>query len=301
MSETHTSKALIKGLIKTLRLYERREVKPKIDESGSWLTGFQVAVGIVISLATAFISWQTHQLNQQTQESTERLKAIEQQLAETRFGFERMRDIYDRTEKYLAAPASAQDPSRGRVLAVLINSIPDTSIRAELLAVITKESKSAPVAAAAATLSVTGKLRPATTTTIIPRSLPAPSSTTSSTPHFSGNLAVSVNEERYTATTIGDFEFIDSKGVIWRVPKGTIADASSVPRAYWSIVGPPLTSDYTIPTILLDYFTREQKHPPEQVHKMFWDALLATGMETAKAKMFYTSVSTFGPRWTVKQ
>jgi len=111
MSETHTSKALIKGLIKTLRLYERREVKPKIDESGSWLTGFQVAVGIVISLATAFISWQTHQLNQQTQESTERLKAIEQQLAETRFGFERMRDIYDRTEKYLAAPASAQDPS----------------------------------------------------------------------------------------------------------------------------------------------------------------------------------------------
>lgn len=289
------------NLVKLLLLHERRVSKSKSDKSPRWLTNFQLAIGVVVSATTAFISWQTHQLNQKTQESTAGLKAIEQQLAESRFGFERMRDIYDRTEKYLAAPESAQDPSRGRVLAALINTIPDKSVRSELLAVITKEAKSIPVAAAAATLSLTGKLNPATTTTVSPPVILPASKSTTVGPHFSGNLAISVNEEKYMAITIGDFEFVDSNGVTWRVPKGTISDASSVPRALWSVVGPPLTSDYTIPTVLLDYFTSLRKHPPEQVHRMFFDALVATGMSKEKATMFYKAVSLFGPRWANPQ
>ena len=300
MRGAHNPNMLIKDLIRAIRLYNRNEAKPKTAKLSSVLSVFQIAIGIIVSLTTSFIGWQAHQLNQQTQESTNRLKAIEQQLEESRFGFERMRDIYDRTEKYLAAPASEQDTNRGRVLAVLINSIPDTSIRSELLGVITKESKSVSVAAAAATLSVTGKLSPATTTTVVPRPTRVANAVTSSV-RFSGNLAVSVNEESYRATTIGDIEFIDSTGTVWRVPKGTVADATSVPRLMWSIVGPPLTSDYTIPTIFLDYFTAQRKHPPEQVYKMFFDALLATGMSQAKAKMFLAAVEKFGPRWSVER
>src|SRR6266404_2058061 len=101
---------------------------------GHYMSGiekFQIVVGVIISGATAAISWETYQLGAKTEKNSTHLKAIEQQLAETRFGFERIRDVYDRTEKYLAAPE--QNEARGRVLVVLINSLPDNALRAELL------------------------------------------------------------------------------------------------------------------------------------------------------------------------
>jgi hypothetical protein len=286
--------------IKARRLDISRVTTRKTGNGGKWLTNFQVIVGIIVSVAAAFVSWQAHRLNEYTAETTVRLKAIEQQLAESRFGFERMRDIYDRTENFLAAPAAVQNSSRGRVLAVLINSIPDASVRSELLSVITNESKSSTVAAAAATLNVTGRLRPAKTTTVLPSEVQSASSNpTVPTAKFSGNLALFVNEETYKATTLGEFTFTDSKGVTWRVPKGFVSDASSVPRSYWSLAGPPLTSDYTLPTVLLDYYVTLRKNPPEQVYQMFFDSLIAIGMAESKAKIFHSAILRFGPRWTV--
>ena len=64
---------------------------------------FQIIVGVIVSVATILISWQTYRLGRNTEENNAHLKAIEQQLAENRFGFERFRDVYDRTEKYLSS------------------------------------------------------------------------------------------------------------------------------------------------------------------------------------------------------
>ena len=67
-----------------------------------------------------------------------------------RFGFERIRDVYDRTEKYLVS--EEQDRARGRVLVVLINSLPESGLRKDLLDVVLMEADLDQVADYAATL-----------------------------------------------------------------------------------------------------------------------------------------------------
>jgi hypothetical protein len=121
------------------------------------LDHFQTIVGVLISFLTAFIGWQTHTLSQRTEANNDRLKRIEEQLSANRFGFERMRDIYDRTEKYLSR--SDQGEARCRILVVLINDIPDRDVRAELLAVVAEKAKLTAVAAKAADFQV-GNISP---------------------------------------------------------------------------------------------------------------------------------------------
>jgi len=249
----------------------------------SALGNFQITVGVIVSVATVAISWQTYWLTRTTEANNEHLKAIEQQLAENRFGFERMRDVYDRTEKYLAS--SNQNPSRGKVLVVLINSLPDSALRADLLSVVSVDAKSDAVAAKAADLKV---------------GVQQPKASSTAAPGFSGDRSIRVDTDKYEAITNGEFAFVDSKGVNWPVPKGYVANGASVPRVYWSIFGSPLTSDHTIPVILHDYHAELRQRSPDEVNRMFYEALHAAGVGEQKAKVLYLAVSQFGPRWEAK-
>ena len=177
--------------------------RPKQVSSTSWITTFQVAIGIVVSVATVFISWKTQELSAQSQEAASRLKQIEQQLAESRFGFERIRVIYDRTEKYLSS--SIQDNSRVRVLVVLIGSLPAADVRSQLLAVVTERAQLPAVAARAATTLTARVTGPAVATgSVSPASPPDPSASVSTPPSsaFTGILKLSWNETNYPATTL---------------------------------------------------------------------------------------------------
>lgn len=264
----------------------RNNVPSRAPEKPERLARFQVLVGVVVSAATVFIGWQTFQLTERTQESADKLKAIEQQLAENKFGFERVRDIYDRTEKYLSSPT--QDSPRGRVLVVLINSLPEAALRSELLAVVAEQAKLDAVAAKAASIVALAKVGPITASAAPPSA------------GFSGNLALAINEENYTATNLGDFQFIDRSGTVWNVPRATAISGAAIPRMAWSVVGPPLTSDYTIPAVLLEYFATTREQSPDKIYQMFFEAHLATGMAEAKAKILYSAVVQFGPRWKMK-
>ena len=129
---------------------------PPAKESGlTWLQVLQIVFGVIVSVATAVISWQTYRLSEETQQAAARLKEIEQQLAESRFSFERTREVYDRTEKYLTA--KKQDEPRGRVLVALINSMPDSSLRTDLLAVVTEKAQLSTIAARAARATTASK------------------------------------------------------------------------------------------------------------------------------------------------
>jgi len=244
---------------------------------------FQIVVGVIVSVATALIGWKTFELSASTESNNTHLKAIEQQLAETRFGFERIRDVYDRTERYLAS--TEQNESRGRVLVVLINSLPDSSLRSELLSVVTLDAKSNAVAARAADLKMGN------------------TGVKSSTPHeasFFGDRSLRIDSETYKATTVGEFGFVDSKGISWTVPKGRVVNGASVPRTVWPILGAPLSSDYTIPIILRDYYAEIQTRPWQDVNRMFSESLLKAGVNQTKAAILYQAVVSFGPRWESK-
>jgi len=236
-----------------------------------------------VSVATLLISWQTYRLSVNTEANSTHLKAIEEELAENRFGFERMRDVYDRTEKYLSS--ENQNPSRGKVLVVLINSLPKSDLRSDLLSVVSVDAQSNVVAAQAADLKVGAQP---------PKPSPSPAAA------FSGDRSVHFDPHEYEVTKNGDFSFTDSKGVIWPVRKGYTTSGASIPRSFWSIMGSPLSNDYVIAVILHDYHAELKQHSSDEVNQMFYEALLKTGVSEHNAKLLYTSVKQFGPRWDPK-
>lgn len=263
--------------------HETERTTEDSDNSLGALQKFQIIIGIIVSVATVTIGWQTYELSAKTNENNLQLKRIEQQLAQTRLGFERIRDVYDRTEKYLSS--EKQNQARGRVLVVLINSLPDTQLRTELLTVVTESAQLNSIAAKASDLSAgVNSSEP-----IIP-----------SDPSFSGQLSLRVNNDAFTLTTTGDFSFKDSKGVSWPVPKGTVVSGAAVPRTAWSIVGSPLTSNYAISLVLLEHYSTIRTRPVSEVHTMFYESLIKAGVSKMKAQLLYNSVKSFGPRWNNK-
>ncbi len=261
---------------------------PNQGKKTSNLEAFQVVVGIIVSITTATIGWKTFQLDERAKESNAQLKNIEQQLAETKFGFERIRDIYDRTEKYLAA--EKQDEKRGRALVVLIGSLPDLSLRTELLSIVVREATSSSVAAKAADAQQ-GK-PPLTDPVITPKVDPN---------NFFGSTRFRLKEDGYAVENLEKFGFKDSKGVAWEVPAGQIIHGDAVPRGLWSIVGAPLSADQIASNALLEYYSAQRSRPPEQVAQMYYESLLKSGLSDLKAKLLTRAFTAFGPTWKSNQ
>jgi len=265
---------------------EKKAEKPIVGEvkTLSNLEKFQIAVGIVVSIATALIGWQTFKLDERAKESNSQLKTIEQQLAETKFGFERIKDIYDRTEKYLSA--EKQDERRGRALVVLINSLPASTIRSDLLQIVVREAASPTVASTAADAQQ-GK-------TPERKDIVTPSLGNK----FIGKSSFRFLEDGRGIQAIEGFQFQDSKGVLWEVPRGQITNGAAIPRSLWSVFGSPLSGEFIAGSALLDRYTADQTRPREQVLQMYREALIASGVSETKASVLYNAVKSFGPNWT---
>ncbi|WP_309380278.1 DUF1353 domain-containing protein [Cerasicoccus frondis] len=96
-----------------------------------------------------------------------------------------------------------------------------------------------------------------------------------------------------------DFQYIDPDGKSWFVPKGTIVDGASIPRALWSIVGPPFVGRYRQASVVHDYYCDKKNESWEDVHRMFYNACLSARVNILKAKSMYAAVWSRGPRWEI--
>lgn len=253
------------------------------------LSQLQLVVGVIISLATLLIGWKTYQLNEATNANNQQLKAIERQLNEAKFDFERFRDIYDRTEKYLGS--AQQDSRRGKALVALINSLPNSNLRADLLGVMLVEAQNPAVAAKAADI---GRMSDPTAA--------APAGSLSTLEFkggngFIGNAVFRVLPEDRGIELIEAFSFKDSKGVVWTVPKGTQSNASSIPRGLWASFGSPLGSNYIRSSVLHEYYSALQTRPFEDVNRMFYESMLKAGVSESQASILYAGLLVGGPRW----
>ncbi len=119
---------------------------------------------------------------------------------------------------------------------------------------------------------------------------------------FSGTLAYqSVPGKERVVSLLSPFSFISKSGEIWSVPTGAEVDGASIPPALWSIIGGPFTGKYREASVVHDYYCDVRSRPWEQTHRMFYDAMMANGVDPAQATIMYSAVHTFGPRWvTVK-
>ena len=64
-----------------------------------------------------------------------------------------------------------------------------------------------------------------------------------------------------------------------------------------NIVGTPFVGDYRRATVVHDVACQDKTRPHEEVHYMFYEAMLCDGVPDEQAFLMYTAVRLFGPKW----
>lgn len=118
---------------------------------------------------------------------------------------------------------------------------------------------------------------------------------------FVGNLQLEklpVSEGDHSFKLLKSFTYIDKKGVAWSAPKGIKVNGASIPPILWSFVGSPWSGKYPEASVIHDHFCQTKSRPWKEVHRTFYDAMIANGVGKLNAKIKYYAVYRFGPRWT---
>lgn len=91
--------------------------------------------------------------------------------------------------------------------------------------------------------------------------------------------------------------FVDPRGTEWAAPRGSVIDGASIPQAAWSLIGGPFDGKYRNASVIHDVACENKNRGWESVHRVFYEAMLASGVDRLRAKLMYAAVYHFGPRW----
>jgi hypothetical protein len=95
-----------------------------------------------------------------------------------------------------------------------------------------------------------------------------------------------------------DFSYVDPAGVSWLAPRGSKVDGASIPPAAWSLIGGPFEGKYRNASVIHDVACQKKDRPWQKAHRMFYDAMLTSGVPSLKAKVMYAAVLVGGPKWS---
>ena len=94
-----------------------------------------------------------------------------------------------------------------------------------------------------------------------------------------------------------DFAFVDAAGRRWNAPKGSVIDGASIPPSLWSLVGGPYEGTYREASVLHDIACDSKMLDSNTVHRMFYYAMRAGGVDEDRALWMYAAVRKWGPQW----
>ena len=94
-----------------------------------------------------------------------------------------------------------------------------------------------------------------------------------------------------------DFGYIDAKGMGWQTNKATKTDGASIPPLLQPFVGSPWEDGYIRAAVIHDWYCDRHVRTWRETHRVFYDAMLASGLQKPKAKLLFYAVYAFGPRW----
>lgn len=97
---------------------------------------------------------------------------------------------------------------------------------------------------------------------------------------------------------VESFTFHDGRGYEWAVPASAIVNGASIPRALWSFFGSPFVGDHRRASVVHDHFCGLKNRRWQAVHRMFYDALIASGVPGLRARILFAGVWAGGPRWS---
>jgi hypothetical protein len=117
-------------------------------------------------------------------------------------------------------------------------------------------------------------------------------------PTYSGHVVAEWANDGRSMTLEKPLSFQDSHCITWSAPKGATVDGASIPSFLWSIVGGPFEGRYRDGSVIHDWYCDRRTVPWKAVHRMFYDAMIASGVGETRAKIMYAAVYYGGPRWS---
>lgn len=115
---------------------------------------------------------------------------------------------------------------------------------------------------------------------------------------YKGPVEVRFLEDGRRVQLIKDFGYIDNVAEHWDVPADAIVDGASIPQVLWSFIGGPFEGKYRSASIIHDWFCDLRSRSWEAVHRMFYEAMITSGVSLSRAKLMYGAVYWGGPRWS---
>jgi hypothetical protein len=115
--------------------------------------------------------------------------------------------------------------------------------------------------------------------------------------HFEGKPQVEWLGDGRNVKLLTEIKFFDPSNTCWDVPTGAVVDGASIPRIFWPIVGGPFEGKYRDASIIHDWYCDRRTRTWQATHRVFYDAMIASGVADSKAKVMYFAVRWRGPRW----
>jgi hypothetical protein len=94
-----------------------------------------------------------------------------------------------------------------------------------------------------------------------------------------------------------DFGYIDPKGVGWQAKAGLKTDGASRPPWAQSIIGGAWDGEFIQAAVIHDHYCERTVKPRTATHRMFYDALIESGVSKAKALAMYYAVMVGSHMW----
>ncbi len=114
---------------------------------------------------------------------------------------------------------------------------------------------------------------------------------------YTGRLILEPLPDGRRMRVLEDFGFLEEDGLHWPVPPRSTVDGASIPQALWSLIGGPFEGKYRDASVVHDYYCDVRSADWKSVHRMFYRAMLVSGVSVRRAKVMYTGVYFGGPRW----
>ena len=113
---------------------------------------------------------------------------------------------------------------------------------------------------------------------------------------------VQLLDDGRSARLLDDFSYVDSSGKWWTARKGLVSDGASIPRraVKWlslGIIRAPWTGKHRLAALPHDQACIDRTDTWQEVHRMYWNALVESGEPRMVVWIMGWSVWLFGPRW----
>lgn len=116
---------------------------------------------------------------------------------------------------------------------------------------------------------------------------------------FEGELAlVPVDCEVQGSCRLAEkFGFVDRNGLGWEAAKGLQTDGASIPLWARPLVGGAFEDAFIKAAVIHDHYCDRRVRTWRRTHRVFYEALLASGVSKSKSGVMYFAVLVGGPKW----